>query len=85
MSERRACALVGVSRSASRSEQLARDDEAPLKAEVIRLAGRYGRYGYRIVTGLLRNAGCWNDDSFIVACIDLPRCNQTNDMLGKIG
>ena len=34
-----------------------RDDEAPLEAEVIRLASLYGRYGYRMVAGLMRQAG----------------------------
>ena len=57
VSQRRACSILGVSRSAYRYEALPRDDEAPLRAEVIRLATRYGRYGYRMVAGLLRNAG----------------------------
>lgn len=34
-----------------------RDDEAPIEAEVIRLAGLYGRYGYRTVADLMRQAG----------------------------
>jgi hypothetical protein len=34
-----------------------RDDKAPLEAEVILLAGLYGRYGYRMVAGLMRHAG----------------------------
>jgi len=34
-----------------------RDDETPIEAEVIRLAGLYGRYGYRMVAGLMRQAG----------------------------
>ena len=57
VSQRRACSILGVSRSAYRYEALPRDDEEPLRAEVIRLATRYGRYGYRMVAGLLRNAG----------------------------
>lgn len=36
-SERKACALVGLSRTAWRYMPLARDDEAPFRAEVIRL------------------------------------------------
>ena len=57
VSQRRACSILGVSRSAYRYEALPRDDEERLRAEVIRLATRYGRYGYRMVAGLLRNAG----------------------------
>ena len=57
VSERRACSVLGVSRSAYRYEALPRDDEGPVRAEIIRLATRYGRYGYRMVAGLMRNAG----------------------------
>lgn len=56
-SERKACALVGLSRTAWRYQPLVRDDEAPFRAEVIRLACTYGRYGYRMIAGLMRNAG----------------------------
>lgn len=56
-SERKACHLVGLSRTAWRYQPLERDDEAPFKAEVIRLACSFGRYGYRMVAGLMRNAG----------------------------
>ncbi len=57
VSQRRACSVLGVSRSAFRYEALPRDDEGPLRAEVIRLATRYGRYGYRMIAALMRNAG----------------------------
>ena len=33
------------------------DDEAILTADIIELAGRYGRYGYRRITAILRAAG----------------------------
>jgi putative transposase len=33
------------------------DDEAALTADIIELAKRYGRYGYRRITALLRDAG----------------------------
>ncbi|MEA9602826.1 DDE-type integrase/transposase/recombinase, partial [Polynucleobacter sp. MG-28-Ekke-A2] len=36
---------------------LPRDDEEPLRAEVIRMASTYGRYGYRFIAGMMRNAG----------------------------
>jgi putative transposase len=56
-SERKACALVGLSRTAWRYQPQVRDDETPFRAEVIRLACTYGRYGYRMIAGLMRNAG----------------------------
>ena len=34
-----------------------RDDEARLTADIVELARRYGRYGYRRITALLRTAG----------------------------
>jgi hypothetical protein len=43
--ERLACALVGLSRAAYHYLPLPRDDEEPLRAEVIRMASTYGRYG----------------------------------------
>ena len=33
------------------------DDEAALTADVVELARQYGRYGYRRITALLRQAG----------------------------
>jgi len=57
ISERAACSLVGLSRAAYRYMPLPRDDEAPFKAEVVRLACAYGRYGYRTIAGMMRNAG----------------------------
>jgi transposase InsO family protein len=61
-SERNACVLVGLSRTAWRYQPLPRDEETPLRAEVIRLACTYGRYGYRMIAGLMRNAG-WQQAS----------------------
>lgn len=56
-SERLACELVRLSRTAYRYMPLPRNDEEPLRAEVIRMAGTYGRYGYRFIAGMIRNAG----------------------------
>lgn len=36
---------------------MVQDDEAPFRVEVIRLVCAYGRYGYRMIAGLMRNAG----------------------------
>jgi len=57
VSERFACSLVGLSRAAYRYMPLPREDEEPLRAEVIRMASTYGRYGYRFIAGMMRNAG----------------------------
>ncbi len=36
---------------------LIKSDEDALTVKIVELAGQYGRYGYRRVTGLLREAG----------------------------
>ncbi|OIM97159.1 integrase [Polynucleobacter sp. QLW-P1DATA-2] len=36
---------------------LPRDDEEPLRAEVVRMASTYGRYGYRFIASMMRSAG----------------------------
>ncbi|GEM_PF-6060406 len=56
ISERTACSLVGLSRAAYRYMPLPKDDEEPLRAEVIRMASTYGRYGYRFIAGMMRNS-----------------------------
>ena len=57
VSERKACAVLGQHRSTQRKAPRAAEDEAALTAEVVELAKRYGRYGYRRITALLRDAG----------------------------
>ena len=37
-----------------RYQRIVADDEELLRAAIVRLAGEYGRYGYRRVTALLR-------------------------------
>ena len=54
---RLACELVGLTREAYRYFPLPKDKEDPLRAEVIRIAGTYGRYGYRFIIGMMRNSG----------------------------
>lgn len=44
-------------RSTQRKPPVAADDEAALVADIIALAACYGRYGYRRITVLLRQAG----------------------------
>ena len=57
VSERTACSLVGLSRAAYQYMPLLRDDEEPLRAEVIRMASTYGRYSYRLIASMMHNAG----------------------------
>ena len=57
VSERRAGAALGQHRSTRRKAPRGRDDEERLTADIVELARRYGRYGYRKVTALLRDAG----------------------------
>ena len=57
ISERRACLILGQSRSTQRREPVVREDEPRLVQEMIELATQYGRYGYRRITALLRLQG----------------------------
>ena len=57
MSERCACRALGQHRSTQRKVPQGRADEERLTDDIIELADQYGRYGYRMVTGLLNNAG----------------------------
>jgi transposase InsO family protein len=57
VSERKACAVLGQHRSTQRKAPRGSDDEAALTADIVDLAKQYGRYGYRRITALLRDAG----------------------------
>jgi transposase InsO family protein len=57
VSERRACDVLEVPRSTHRYDPSEPDDEQVLAERMIQLATRYGRYGYRRITALLRREG----------------------------
>lgn len=57
VSERRACKVIGQSRSTQRYCARVRSDENRLTQRIIELASMYGRYGYRRVLALLRREG----------------------------
>lgn len=57
VSERRVCRVLGQHRSTQRKAPRGADDEAALTEDIIALARQYGRYGYRRVTALRRDAG----------------------------
>lgn len=56
VSERRVCRVLGQHRSTQRRLPKGRADEEHLIADMIELTRRYGRYGYRRVAALLRDA-----------------------------
>lgn len=57
VSERRACRVLGQPRATQRYDAITPNDEPLLVNRIVDLASAYGRYGYRRVTGLLRNEG----------------------------
>lgn len=57
VSERFACRVLDQHRSTQRKAPTAPDDEAALRVAIIDLARRYGRYGYRRITALLKAEG----------------------------
>ena len=56
-SERKVCQALGQSRGALRKPAKRLDDEEALTKDIIRLATKYGRYGYKRITALLRVEG----------------------------
>lgn len=57
ISERRACRILKQHRSTQRRKPRSRKDEKRLIADMIELSRQYGRYGYRRIAALLRDAG----------------------------
>src|SRR5689334_21143821 len=57
ISERRTCRALGQHRSTQRKAPRGQEDEERLTADLIELARQYGRYGYRKIAALLRDAG----------------------------
>jgi len=57
VSARFACKVLGQHRSTQRKKPQSRPDEEALTTDIIRLASRYGRYGYRRITAMLRSEG----------------------------
>ncbi|TJZ79817.1 IS3 family transposase [Paracoccus hibiscisoli] len=57
VSERRVCRTLGQHRSTQRKVPCGLPDEARLTEDITALAEEFGRYGYRMITGLLNNCG----------------------------
>ena len=62
VSERRACRALGQHRSTQRKVPRGSDDEEALTADLVALAEKYGRYGYRKISALLKAAGWFVND-----------------------
>lgn len=57
VSQRRACQVIGQARATQRRQPSLPSDEKRLTDDIIALATKYGRYGYRRVTALLQRSG----------------------------
>jgi putative transposase len=57
ISERRACRTLGQNRSTQRKVPCGSANEERLTADIIELTREFGRYGYRMITGMLNNSG----------------------------
>ncbi len=57
ISQRRACRVLQIPRSTCRYVRRRSPDEEALREAIVGLAQLYGAYGYRLVTGMLREAG----------------------------
>lgn len=55
--QRRACVALGVHRTTVRHCAKRGSDEDVLRGDIVRLAGQYGRYGYRRITAMLHAEG----------------------------
>jgi transposase InsO family protein len=55
VSERRACRVLGVNRTAYRYEPVKREDEDEIREKIIYYACNYGRVGYRMVCNMMKN------------------------------
>jgi len=57
VSERRVCRTLGQHRSTQRKVPYGLPDEERLTEDIIALTKDFGRYGYRMITGMLNNSG----------------------------
>ena len=59
VSQRRACKVLDQARTTQRRKIQPASDEEQLTKDIIELATKYGRYGYRMITALLKNEKHW--------------------------
>ena len=54
---REACSVLGLNRTTKRYKAKKSDDETVLREAIVRLASKYGRYGYRRIAAMLKSEG----------------------------
>jgi putative transposase len=59
LSERRICRVLGQHRSTQRRVPTGPDDEERVTADIVELARRHGRLGYRKIAAMLRSTAGW--------------------------
>ena len=59
VSQRRACKVLGQARTTQRRKASPSPEEKRLTEDIVTLATRYGRYGYRRITAMLNNTMGW--------------------------
>ena len=66
--------MLGQSRSTQHRRRKVRADEAALRSDVVRLASRFGRYGYQPITAHAPHRGRWglNDKRVEPICRGMP-------------
>jgi transposase InsO family protein len=84
VSERRVCRALGIARSSQRYRKRSKDDEAALTERIVALASKYGRYGYRRITGLLILEG-WRVNHKRVERIWRQECLKVSKKQAKRG
>ena len=57
VSQRRICKALNLNRAVIRYKANKRNDEDELRKDIIKFADKYGRYGYRRITALLKTEG----------------------------
>jgi len=57
VSQRRACRTLGQPRATQRAVRIRCDPDKPLVSKLRQLSRRYPRYGYRMITALVRQEG----------------------------
>jgi transposase InsO family protein len=57
VSQRRICQALSINRAVIRYKANKRNDEDELRQDIIKFADKYGRYGYRRITALLKTEG----------------------------
>jgi hypothetical protein len=88
LSERRICRVLGQHRSTQRRVPRGPDDEERLTADIVELARRHGRLGYRKIAEMLRSTDAIDvlSDQFILRGVpEHIRSDNRPDWIGAVG